>query len=311
MGADMNNTVAQRSQIEGEDNGPEFQFESGLESNSDNGGGIFDPGDVRKWFESFDSANLLKDLVSLDLGDNESDGEMDVLGSDEIVKQSCPHNEELALAALRDLPNLGAKRRVVKEDTLRRLDATDFEEGMPRLAFRIIQANVEALFAKKMVPESYVKAAQWVFGRSFGEWTFENCCAVLGARIDVIRLRVHYEFWLRWYCFPVDFPFMIDPVPDAVADEIFIISGDEGSDLARAAWMQPGIRSFDLLRHASRGRNEDKYRYALEMLADKYILSQKNDCWYLTGRNPALRAHDLAIVPNKQVLHQISWSKMF
>ncbi len=289
----------------------DVSYEPGPEVHSVDSGDLSDPGDVRNWLESFDSANIFEGLDAFDFDDGVDGLEVDFLGTEEAVVKPPSLSEELALAAFNNLPNLGTQRRSVKEESLRRLDEEDFEEGVPRLAFRIIKANVEALFAKKMAADIYVKAAQWVFGPTLGDWSFDRCCAVLGARKDVIRLRIHYEFWRRWYVFPVEFPFLIDPVPEAVADEIFIISGDEGYDLARAAWNQPGIRSVDLLLEASKGAVTEKYRTALERLADRYMLSQQNDCWYLTGRNPALRAVDMAMLPHKPMTNQVSWSNMF
>ncbi|PYG97107.1 hypothetical protein CVV67_29235, partial [Arthrobacter stackebrandtii] len=67
----------------------------------------------------------------------------------------------------------------------------------------------------------------------------------------------------------------------------------------------------DLLARASGGNVTEAYRSALERLCDRYMLSQQNDCWYLTGRNPALRAVDLALLPHKPLVNQISWSSMF
>lgn len=288
-----------------------YEFDTGSDVLSNDTGALSDPGDVRNWLESFDSANIFEGLDAFDFDDGANDAQVDFLGADEAVVESYPFAEELGLAALNNLSNLGAQRRSLRKDELRRLDEEDFEEGVTRLAFRIIKANVEAMFAKKLPSEVYVTAAQWVFGPTLGDWSFDRCCDVLGARKDVIRLRIHYEFWRRWYVFPVEFPFMIDPVPESVAGEIYIMSGDEGYDLARAAWNQPGIRSADLLKQASRGQISERYHFALERLCDRYMLSQQNDCWYLTGRNPALRAVDLALLPHKPMTNQISWSNMF
>lgn len=289
----------------------EAVHEHGPDVHSGDSGDLSDPSDVRNWLESFDSADIFEGLDAFDFGDSHDDSEVDFLGGDEVVVEPRPFAQELALTALNNLPNLGPQKRLAKQPSLRCLDEEDFEAGLPRLAFRIVKANVEALFVKKMDPEHYITAAQWVFGPTLGDWSFDRCCGVLGARKDVIRLRIHYEFWRRWYVFPVEFPFMIDPVPDAVGDEIFYLTGDEGYDLARAAWNQPGIRSRELMAVASKGLNTEKYRVALERLVDRYMLSQQNDCWYLTGRNPALRAIDHAVIPNRPQTHHVSWSRLF
>ncbi|WP_425953178.1 hypothetical protein [Ralstonia pseudosolanacearum] len=274
-------------------------------------GDLSDPSDVRGWLESADFSDLFKDLDPFDLGDSDGDGEVAAVGAEETVGLTRPFNQELALAALSSLPNPGTAQKRKKEEQLRNLSEEDFEEGTDRLAFRIIKANVEALFDRKRKPADHVKAAQWVFGRTLGEVNFARCCETLCTRKDVLRLRIHYEFWRRWYVFPTEFPFLIDPVPDAVEGEIYIVAGDEGYDLARTAWLQPGVRSAELIEEASGGTNTDRYRRALELLAERYLMSQQGDSWYLTGRNPMLRAIDLSASPYRPMTNQISWSKMF
>lgn len=172
---------------------------------------------------------------------------------------------------------------------------------------------MDCLFDRKRKAEDHLKAAHWVFGRSNTDFNMEKCCGVLGTRRDVLRLRIHYEFWRRWYVFPIEFPFMIDPVPDSVDGELFMIGGQEGYALARAAWGQPGIRTAALMASAreSTGKSEEKLREVLQTLADKYLMSQQNDSWYLTGRNPVLRSLDQATATFRANRNQLSWSRMF
>lgn len=284
----------------------------GLDGVSGDRGDLSDPRDVHSWLESFDCSDLFEGLDTFDLSDSDGDGEVAAVGDEEAAGLPRPFSEELALAALSSVPNAGATQRRRKEDHLRNLTAEDFEEGVERICYQIVKANVEALFdVKKRKPEDLVRAAQWVFGRTLGEVNFERCCETLGTRKDVLRLRIHYEFWRRWLVLPVEFPFMIDPVPDAVEGEIYIVAGEEGYMLARAAWRQPGIRSAALLEEASGGENVDTYRRALELLAERYLMSQQADSWYLTGRNPTLRAIDLAASPYRPLTSQISWSKLY
>ncbi|MCA3235443.1 MAG: hypothetical protein INH06_24615, partial [Cupriavidus sp.] len=252
----------------------------GLDGVSGDRGDLSDPRDVHRWLESFDCSNLFKDLDAFDLSDSDGDGEMASVGDEEAAGLARPFSEELALAALSSIPNAGTTQKRRKEDYLRNLTEEDFEEGVERLCYRIVKANVEALFDKRTKPDQLVKAAQWLFGRTLGEVNFERCCETLGTRKDVLRLRIHYEFWRRWLVLPVEFPFMIDPVPDAVEGEIYIVAGDEGYMLARAAWLQPGIRSAALLEEASGGENVDRYRRALQQMAERYLMSQQNDNWY-------------------------------
>ena len=187
------------------------------------------------------------------------------------------------------------------------------------MAFRILKANVDCLFDRKRKPEDHITAAHWIFGRTAGEFNFENCCISLGTRKDVLRLRIHYEFWRLWYVFPIAFPFLIDPVPDTIEGEIYLYGAGEGYQLARAAWMQPGIRSAELIATVTaamepKGPIEDfheKLRLVLKNMSDRYFMSNFNDSWYLTGRNPILYGLDRQSSTYRLTRHQLSWSKMF
>ncbi len=177
----------------------------------------------------------------------------------------------------------------------------------------MLKANIDCLFDKKSKPEKLIQAAHWVFGRTIGEWSMEGCCISLGARRDVLRLRIHYEFWRRWIVFPIPFPFLIDNVPETVEGQIFMSGGKEGYALARAAWLQPGIRTARLLEEAAKyeGCGEEQLRESLQSLSDQYVLSQQTDSWYLTGRNPILRAIDLSSSTYRLSRNYLSWSRMF
>jgi hypothetical protein len=269
------------------------------------------PADVRQFFSNFDFGDLLQNLDAWDRGDDDGLDEVDSVPDEEVDGLPSTVDQESAVAALSGVSNLGASRKRRKEDALRTFTEEDFEEGVERLAFRMIKANVDALFDRKRKPEDHVKAAQWVFGRTAGDFCFENCCLALGVRKDVLRLRVHYEFWRRWFIFPVEFPFLIDPVPDTVEGEIYVVAGEEGYELAKAAWLQPGIRSAALIAQVALPGREDKARAALMQLSERYIMSQQGDAWYLTGRNPNLRALDVASTTFREQRHQLSWSRMF
>ena len=184
---------------------------------------------------------------------------------------------------------------------------------MERLSYTVLKANIDCLFDKKSKPEKLVKAAQWVFGPGEGPFNMEGCCISLGARRDVLRLRVHFEFWRRWIVFPITFPFLIDPVPELVEGQVFMCAGKEGYALARAAWHQPGIRTAQLLATAAAQSeaDADRLREALQVLSEQYVLSQQTDSWYLTGRNPILRAIDLSQSTYRLSRNHLSWSRMF
>ena len=125
----MNDLTMQPNGIEVAD----YEFEHGPEVHAGDGSDISDPGHVRNWLESFDSANIFEGLDAFDFGDGFSDAQVDFLGADEAVDEPRPFAQELALTALDNLPNLGSQRRTVKEESLRRLDEEDFALGISRL----------------------------------------------------------------------------------------------------------------------------------------------------------------------------------
>ncbi len=270
--------------------------------------------DVRSYLEQFNSGDIFQGLGDFDFSaDEDSEAQGGELLGEQDTADYPEMDLEKAVAALKSIPNLNASKRRTKSSTLRTFTEDDFEEGAERESFRCVKANVNALFDKKLKPENRVKAIEYIFGRSYAEhpMSFERCCLVLGSRKDVFRLRIHFEFWRQWIAFPFEFPFLIDPVPESIEGHIYISAGDEGYDLARAAWLQPGIRTADLIENASGGQGQKSYVEALEILSAKYLMSQQNDCWYLTGRNPVLRAIDLSTTPYRPSGNNISWSKMF
>ncbi|WP_234484833.1 hypothetical protein [Noviherbaspirillum pedocola] len=290
----------------------ETQNEFGFEGDTGYRNGDTAPDAVRAFLTGLNNDDLWQHLNAADLGDGEGDGDLGSVDGEENIVGASPMDQELAIAALRDLSNLGGSKRRKKEDSLRTFTEEDFEEGPERISFMMVRANIMALFDKKRKPAEVLKAAEWVFGLPETAFTFERCCQALGARKDVLRLRIHYEFWRTWYVLPIEFPFLIEPLPAIVADEIYMLAGDEGIDLARAAWMKPGIRAVELLQVASgQEKAPDSYIRALEVLGNKYFLSQQGDYWYLTGRNPIVRSHDLENSAYRRSIHNVSWSKMF
>lgn len=295
----------------------EFSLESGFENepehrHMDSGGGSHSAAaDVNQFLEKFDFGDLLASADTFVCGDDEGDNEMDSVPDEEVQGLPLDLDQESALAAFSGVPIIGTKKGRGKEGTLKTFTEEDFEDGAERLAFLILKSNVDALFNKKSKPDDYIKATRWLFGRYESKTSMETCCLTLGVRKDVLRLRIHYEFWRRWVVLPIEFPFLTDPVPDVVEGEIFILAGQEGFELSRAAWMQPGIRTSELIEKLAPAGEEQKYVDALQTLSEKYILSRQGDSWYLTGRNPSLRAIDIGETTYRLQRHHVSWSKMF
>lgn len=214
-------------------------------------------------------------FATLGLVDGEEDSELSPDGA-----------QELDEAAQRHLSN--SRKGSRKKANLISFDEEDFEVGPQRDAFIIVRSYKNQLFGTASKPEQRWRSIEWFFTcvDNGADVTFDLCCQALGARIDVVRLRIHYEFFLRWWIAPEEFPFMTVPVPDTIDAEVAYIAGEIGRDLATVAWNMPGITTEQLLSSVGAGPGA---QHALTKLEEKFILcNQSAGNWYLTGRNPYL-----------------------
>lgn len=217
-------------------------------------------------------------------------------------------------AALGHIQKSGRGRGNRKKE-LESFSEEDFE-GAQRKAFIIIHHYKNLLFKKTAKPQEIFEAANFIFGRTFeDELNFDMCCEALEARRDVIRLRFHYEFWLRWMVFPAEFPFMIDPLPARIDNEVIYHTGEKGRALAYEAWAQPGVKTQDMiLRAFDVERIEEAPKDAMKMiqiLESHYILSRQNDSWYLTGRNPLLYRMEQSIHRRPGMGGSLNWARLW
>ena len=236
---------------------------------------------------------------------------VDLVVSEEDLELASHTASELAEAAQRHLSNPVKGTR--KKAELVSFSEDDFEEGPQRDAFIIIKTYKNKLFGTAASPEDRWSAIRWFFTTEDDglDPTFELCCQAFGARIDVLRLRIHYEFFLRWWVAPVDFPFATVGVPELIDGEIAYIAGEAGRDLAWAAWARPGITKDELLSGVS---NRAEGERLLDRLHDKLILCEQNSgYWYLTGRNPFLMRKRLSEAKGKSYAElggSVHWSRL-
>lgn len=181
----------------------------------------------------------------------------------------------------------------------------------------IIKQYKNMLFGSGSKPADQWKAIDFFFtiDDDGQKLTFDLCCRTLAARIDVIRLRVMYEFFLRWVIITSDFPFLTVPVPDIIDGEIAYVAGPLGRRLATLAWNKPGITTDELVERAADDTTTRESVFdALSRLEDKFILCQQDHgFWYLTGRNPYLMRKRLAESNgrlNAQVGGSVHWSRL-
>ncbi len=195
-------------------------------------------------------------------------------------------------SALRDIQKPG--KGLGKRSALESYSEEDFEDGAPRRAFILIRYYKNAIFKKDTNIKNILEAANFVFGRTIvGEMNFDLCCETLDVRRDVLRMRFHYEFFLRWMVFPAEFSFMIDPLPKIVENEILMYINEDARALAYEAWVQPGIKVEEMFNRANEGLdkpysdiNMNRWLHAME---ERHLMSESAGHWYLTGRNPLIK----------------------
>jgi len=201
---------------------------------------------------------------------------------------------------------------------LKKITIDDFDNPEERIVFLAIEKHKVDLFGHKANREDKRAAVRWFFcSEDHGGLTFELCCEVLDSRPDIIRMRIHYEFWLRWAKFEEEFPFMTVPLPSILHGEIMYYAGQEGVEVAQEAWLQPGIEIASLLTKAA-GKDSlaevpKTYHKALEILEEQYVMSPQHESWYMTGRNPLNRRLDLEKQMGRNVAlgSTIHWSRLF
>lgn len=211
-------------------------------------------------------------------------------------------------------------RRVSKKIAQVSFTEDDFDDPAQRKAFILLRHYKNEIFKAKASPEEIIEAVTFIFGRSAAnELNFDLCCEVLNARRDVLRMRFHYEFFLKWMVFPVEFPFLIDPLPRVVENEILMYVSEDARALAVEAWAQPGISTTELYSRASanidssahQGSLQAHMKRWLEAMEDRHIMSRQHDNWYLTGRNPLLEKISAARFANSGTGVNVSWSKLW
>lgn len=221
------------------------------------------------------------------------------------------------------------------KDTEGVVTAEDFEEGSPRQAFQIIMHYATALLPELAYPtkrpknivyshEKVMQAIRFIFGREEHEGegregiNFALCCETIGeyVRPDVIRLRFHYEFWLRQLRFQHEFPFLIDPVPAFIENHAYFLNGKSAAIICDLLWSHPGLNVHELYRRAIDMEPTitlKEWEKSLVMLDEEYIVSDFVGHWYLTGKNP-VRSHQDDVAAGRRYLSKygrLNWSAHF
>lgn len=161
----------------------------------------------------------------------------------------------------------------------------------------MVYGYIHTLWEPDVPPEIRQDALNFIF-TMFGDrqgMSLELCCDVLGARADVLRLRVNFELWLR--DLPLDAPLSADlvPFPEIVDGNVYYVTQDFaggmlGEAIALTVWRWPGISHEVLLERAAVVAQCDpsELEQPLEIMEEFNIVSRgaRSSGWYLTGRNP-------------------------
>lgn len=247
-------------------------------------------------------------------GVDAADWPVDSLDDQDAVDRSPLDFKKLDQAEKRYLPF--ARKREGRQ-ALKKITIEDFDSREERIAFLAVEKHKSDLFGHKASSQNRRAAIEWFFCHADdGGLTFNVCADLLDSRPDVLRLRIHYEFWLRWMVFSEEFPFMTVPIPEIIRGEILYNSNMHGVEVAQEAWLQPGLSTDALLMKAS-GVSSVKdvpleYKKAIDFLESCYILSVQHEGWYLTGRNPLLQRLDQEKAQGRNIAGtSIHWSRLF
>lgn len=249
----------------------------------------------------------------------------DVLGEDN-GEGTLGLDAQFARAAANIAPKSRRRRPL---ETLITFTDEDFEEGAVRNAFLVVKENTQALLKQQSQAAKegrgpvardadirMLRALEFFFGVLPGESgvTFQQCCDVLEVRIDVFRLRIQYEWFLKGTIFSTPFPFMTARLPAILDGPLHFYGGAAGYALAREAWVQPGISREELIGLVAEldGYSVGQCVKALEALDEQMLMSYELG-WYVTGRNPLrLRlAREQSRGWNAEVGGTIHWSGLF
>ncbi len=156
--------------------------------------------------------------------------------------------------------------------------AEDFEDERERGAFLLLCEKLRNCWASEAGERDRSIALDWVFTITDQEGpSFDLCCRALGIRPHVVRMRLHFQWYLAGRRFERPFPFFLVPIPNALEGELLYWGGEEAVVLATRAWRFPGTAN---IAHTT---EEMKLAWMLE---ERGFLGETGGGWYVIGRNP-------------------------
>ena len=194
----------------------------------------------------------------------------------------------------------------------------DFEEGEERDSFLLIYGYAEGLFDENY-KNNQAESISFFFSGENDQINFEDAanCIDSQIRIDVIRLRIMFEFWIR------DWNLILPDDAVSLPDRIEMSAAQHGSmvgiDIAREAWFEPGI-SRDKLLSAVKERNqnisEGDIEASLRNLVAHHVISESTvgslERFWTTGKNPVKKIEETLMERKiKTTINKIHWANLF
>lgn len=267
---------------------------------------------------------------------------LDTLDGEVPLQESSSFGEELSDASSNIISlafrGLEKRRGQNKKEGIKKeiyITHEDFEEGYERDAFLLIYGHAYNLFdpdtskSTQEQLESAARAIDFFFCLSKNEITFEDAANALSGgyapdeqvRIDVVRLRIMYEFWQCWKVIPSLGP-LACLLPSRVEASAAFHAGIEGTILCKQAWQSPGLSIDQLIdrtiyvlgdSHFYMGKDpHEVLMNCIDRLILEYVLSARGDNIYVTGKNPSRMIEDrLKDKKNSGDQDTIWWSKLF
>lgn len=136
-------------------------------------------------------------------------------------------------------------------------------------------------------PRTRWRAIEWCFTPGLPDKNgieFNDLCAALGARPDVVRARIHHQWYLAGVALDKPLPFMSARMPDQYESEALMAAWDIGAQVCRIVWHWPGIPMANLALTIDAemvGGNADA---VFGKLVEANLLAWRFGCAFLIGR---------------------------
>lgn len=293
-------------------NNPEFEDDRSFEDLPD-GSHSGDGGGVGGWpSQGINRGNFFNDRNAFFGGLYDIDDEVGLGDSEGHLPGAHDAVEAFNKAAQSHLSNAKTRGR---PKALENVTPDDFPEGAQRNAFLVIMHFANKLLAETSPVANVLEGVKFFFQDPDEEdgLSFDLCSSVLGARADVLRLRIQYEWWLRGTTFTGPFDFASTSLPGMLRGEVLFRGNMIGCNIAEEVWQQPGISTDELCEvMAASGMSTAAVVHALEELQEAYLLS-KSSGWYFTGRNPVLMNMNAPNAFNAQYEKggSVHWTRLF